>query len=138
VFVAGIYCQQAALVDAFDAISEYFKPFLSPEGLISGDFNLDLLTPASDVLKNICLDFNLTQLISKTTCIHVRNPANSSLIDNTLKNSPYKYLLRVVFANVISDHCPIACIKDTQQKNMNPCIIVCFYYPQEFHDMYCL
>jgi hypothetical protein len=97
--VAGIYSPLTALADVVGTISEYLKPFLSSEYVVLGDYNSDWLTPASDHFKNICLDFNLTQLIAKPTRIHVKNPANFSLIDLILTNSPYKYLSSGVFAN---------------------------------------
>ena len=61
----------------------------------------------SDKLKCMCIDFNLTQLISKPTIIKV-------------KITPIMFLqMKLVFA-FVRDRCPIVCIRDTKLQKMNP------------------
>lgn len=79
--------------------------------MILGDFNLDWLSPISDKLKDFCTELNLTQLINYPTRPNVKNPEKSSLLDIIITNPPHKYIASGVFANIISDHCPIACIR---------------------------
>jgi hypothetical protein len=51
-----MYLLQGSTTLAQAVGTEYFKP-LSSELVVLGDFDLHWLTPASDSLKYICLDF---------------------------------------------------------------------------------
>lgn len=62
-----IYAQQLLRPRLFGIISDLFKPFLISELVVLGDLNLD-----SDQFKNICLEFNSAQLITKPTRINVK------------------------------------------------------------------
>lgn len=64
-------------------------------------------------------------VLRERVCVfNVRNLANSTLIYHILTNSLHKYLFSGVFANDISYHCSIACIRDTKQKkSFDPRII---------------
>jgi hypothetical protein len=111
VFVAGVYHKKK------------FNAQLSSELVVLGYFNLDWLIPISDNFKNICLDLNLTQIITKPTRVKVKNLDRSSLLDFIHTNNPHKYNSVGVFASDLRYHCPIACIRNSRQHNSDPRII---------------
>lgn len=121
--LGGVYRPPSAPPCTLCKLSDILSNYANSELLILGDFNLDWLSPVSDKLKDICTELNLTQLITKPTRPNFKNPVKSTLLDIILTNTPHKYTASGVFANDISDHCPIACIRDTRLKHSDPCII---------------
>ena len=122
--VSAIYRPPNAPQCATAALSSLLADFAHYELIIMGDLNLDWLTSASDDLKDICNDLNLTQLITEPTRPNFKNPAKSSLIDIILTNKPHKYLNGIVFPIDASDHCPIACIRNVNTPKSSPRFIV--------------
>ena len=81
--------------------------FTKSEVIILGDLNYDVEMQASDNLKEMCNDLNLTQLVTKRTWPNPKDPLKSTLIGLTLMDTPEKYISIGVFAQDISDHCPV-------------------------------
>ena len=78
-----------------------------------GDINIDWLSGASESLKEIYSNLNLTQLITKLTRPNLKKPAKSTLIYLILSNKINKLLSVGVFDLRVSDHCPVACIRSS-------------------------
>ncbi len=114
VIVVGIYRPPSADPDAIDKSSEFISEYSSHEMITLGDFNLNWLTSESDYLKEACGNLNLTQLITDSTRPNLENVSKSTLIDLILSNRSDRIGASSVFDLGISDHCPIACIRDTR------------------------
>ena len=86
------------------------------ELLVLGDLNLNWLSDASVHLKNHMCSLNLSQLITELTRPNPKDSAKSTLLDLIFTNKADKYLTCSVFVLGVSDHCPIACIRDVRVK----------------------
>lgn len=78
-----------------------------------GDFNLDWQSSASSYLKEVSGNLGLSQLVREPTRPNPKNVSKSSLIDLIFSNRSDKISACGVFPQGISDHCPIACIRDS-------------------------
>ena len=123
VTVIGAYRPPSAPPCAIDNLVDIFSSFTASEMLIMGDFNLDWDKPISDSLKDMCTNLNLTQLITKPTRPNAQCSSRSSLIDIILTNMPQRYASSGVFPQDVSDHCPIACIRNVKLRRTKPRII---------------
>ena len=112
--VIGFYCPPSVNFDALEHFGKWISSYASSELLSMGDINLDWLSVNSSRLKELCTELNLLDILSKPTRQNVKNPAKSTLIDVILTNKPHKYLACGIFAQYISDHRAIACIRDTR------------------------
>lgn len=88
-----------------------------------GDLNQDWLTSSSDQLKILCNTYNLTQIVNSVTRLNIKYPLKSSLIDLILTNTPHRFNASGIFANYISDHCAIACVRDGKIPKHSPRVI---------------
>ena len=122
--VIGIYRPPAAPPDSLNLLTDLLSSFLNTECLISGDFNWNWLTDASHCFKNACVDLGLTQLISEPTRPNLKYPHKSTLLDLILTNRPEKYTSSGVFPLGVSDHCPVACIRNDKLKRIAPKILI--------------
>lgn len=112
--VSGVYRPPSAPSSALNDLGKVLANFNSSELVILGDLNQDWLTESSSFLKQLCLELDLTQLILHPTRPNTKNPTKSTLIDIILTNRPAKYPQSGVFAQDVSDHCPIACVRLTK------------------------
>jgi hypothetical protein len=53
--------------------------------------------------------------------LNIKYPLKSSLIDLILTNTPHRFNASGIFANDISDHCAIACVRDGKIPKKSPC-----------------
>ncbi|KAL7865358.1 hypothetical protein SRHO_G00106050 [Serrasalmus rhombeus] len=109
----GIYRPPSAPHSAVEELADLLSKFSASELLVLGDFNLKWLSNASDHLKEICGNLNLTQLINEPTRPNLKEPTKSTLIDLILSNKADKITASGVFELGISDHCPIGCIRNS-------------------------
>ena len=70
------------------------------------------------------VELNLIQLVPSPTRPNLKYPDKSTLIDLILTNAPQKYSSVGVFSNDISDHCAVACIRDTRLPKSKPRILI--------------
>ena len=114
IVIIGVYRPPSADSRAIDKLAELISKYSNSELLISGDFNCDWKSNASDYLKEVCGKLNLVQLITETTRPNLKDISRSTLIDLILTNRDDKIMASGVFELGASDHCPIACIRDTR------------------------
>ena len=108
--------------------------FSVDELLVLGDLNLNCLSDASVQFKNLMCSRNLSQLIIEPTRPNPKDFSKSTLLDLIFTNKADKYPTSGVFELGVSDHCPIACIRDVRVKktNLTPpdgMISVCSAFP---------
>ena len=136
----GVYRQPKAKAHAIEKIFDLVSSHGTSEILFMGDINLDWLTNASNSLKNLCNNLDLHQLITVPTRPNIHNLERASLLDIILTNKPHKYKASGVFSLDFSDHCPIACIRDTRQHKTQHRVIVkinfkCFNEESFIYDL---
>ena len=112
--IAGCYRPPSATSEALSSLNKQLLTLDFNEILLTGDFNWDWLSSASDSFKSTCDSFNLTQLIDSPTRPNIKCPEKSSLIDLFLTNTPHKYSDVGIFANDMSDHCAIAVVRQAK------------------------
>ena len=122
--VAGCYRPPSASKDTLSSLSDCLSSIKYNELVLMGDLNWDWLTPASDSFKCFCDSALLTQIIDSPTRPNNKHPEKSTLLDLILTNVPQKYKAIAVFANDVSDHCIIACVRDTKLPKCKPRIIL--------------
>ena len=118
--VTGSYKAPSAPKDSVSFIANVLTEFNSSELVLMGDLNWDWLTSASDGLKGICSELNISQLVNSPTCPTSKLPSKSTLLDLILTNNPHQFSSVGVFANDLSDHCVVACIRDTRLPKASP------------------
>ncbi len=106
VTVVGVYRPPAA-PSAIDEIADLLAPFKDSELIVLGDFDLNWLSSASEYLKEVCGNINLSQIITDPTRTNFKDPSKSSLIDLILMNKKEKIKDSGVFSLGFSNHCPI-------------------------------
>lgn len=79
--VVGIYRPPAAPSSAINEIADLLTPFTDSELIVVGDFNLNWLSSVSQFLKEVCGNFNLSQIITAPTRPNLKDPSKSSLLD---------------------------------------------------------
>lgn len=67
---------------------------------------------------------NFDQLINEPTRPNLKKQSKSTLIDLIFTNRSSKIATTGVFDLGISDHCPIACVRDTHLKKTSSLIVV--------------
>lgn len=120
VTVVGCYRPPSAAADTLLTLSQLLSQLQYSEIVLAGDMNWDWLKPASDGMKGLCSEFNLTQLIASPTRPNPKHPEKSTLIDLLLTNAPHKFSKLGVFANDISDHCTIAAVRNAKIPKSRP------------------
>ena len=123
IVIVGVYRPPSAVPEALQSLSENFSSVSSCETVILGDFNLDWFSPVANEFQDLCLESNLTQLVTESTRPNMKIPSNSSLLDLILTNRPQHYLHTCVFPLDFSDHCPVGCIRDGRRKGAAPLIV---------------
>ena len=113
VVVIGVYRPPSADPRAIDKLAELISQYSNMETLLVGDLNCNWQSNASDYLKEVCGDLNLVQLIKEPTRPNLNDISRSTLIDLIFTNRVDKIIASGVFELGMSDHCPIACIRDT-------------------------
>ena len=99
---------------AIDELGKVLSKYVHSEFTLLGDLNQDWLSGSSSVLKQICIQLDLTQLIQYTTRPNTKKNSKSTLIDIILTNIPLKYPQSGVLTQDISDHSPIVCVRQTK------------------------
>lgn len=113
----GVYRPPSAPSAGISDLAHLISSHLSSEIILLGDLNLDWLSNTSDGRKDLCIDLNLTQLISAPTRPDPANLEKSTLLDLILTNKPHNFKASGVLPLDSSDHCPIACVRNVKQKN---------------------
>lgn len=139
--VVGCYRPPSASKDAFQSISEILHKINDSEFILMGDMNWDWLSGNSDCFKDLCNDLNLVQLINEPTRINPKAEIKSTLLDLIVTNSVHKYTSTAVFCNDVSDHCAVACVRNTKIPKVKPRMILKRHFKsfeqQAFlHDLY--
>ncbi|KAK0145188.1 hypothetical protein N1851_015920 [Merluccius polli] len=138
--VIGCYRPPSATSDSISTLTNLLSKMTSSELLLCGDLNWDWLTEKSASFRLTCDDMNLTQLIDCPTRINAAKTGNDSLLDLFLTNAAHKFSAVGVFPNDLSDHCAIACVRNTRMPKMKGIIILrrCFKHFSEqafLHDL---
>lgn len=102
----------SATVGSLDCIFRLLSQHVNSEFVLMGDLNQDWLTSSSDHLKIRCNIYNLSQIVNSVMGLNIKDPLKSSLIDFILTNTPHRFNASGIFANDISVHCAIACVRD--------------------------
>ena len=87
------------------------------ELVLMGNLNWDWLSANSNSLKNICNELNLIRIYN----IQISRR-------DLLTNTPQKYNDIGVFSNDISDHCTVACARDTKLPKCKPRILIKIHF----------
>ncbi len=111
-----VYRPPSAESQATDTLVNMLSKFSDEELLVLGDLNLNWLSDASLQFKNLMCSLNLSQLIMEPTRPNPKDGSKSTLLDLIFTNKAGKYSSSGVFELVISDHCPIACVRDVRVK----------------------
>lgn len=114
--VIGVYRPPSADASSIDKLADLLSQYSDVEMIIMGDFNLDWLGNNSSYLKEVSGNLNLTQLITEPTRPNLKTNSRSTLIDLIFSNRKDKIVASGVFDLGFSDHCPIACIRNTKLK----------------------
>lgn len=122
--IIGIYRPPSASIKALDQLAELLSIYADSETIILGDFNIDWSSAASGRMKEVAASLNFIQLISEPTRPNLLNPSKSTTIDLIFSNRPDKITNTGVFDLGVSDHCPIACIRDSHLKKAPPRIVI--------------
>lgn len=106
-----------------------------------GDLNWVWLSGTSDCFKELCDSLGLTQLVNAPTRLNPKVQHKSTLLDLIITNVAHKFTSTGIFCNDISDHCVIACVRDTKIPKVKPRFIFKRYFnifeEQAFlHDLY--
>lgn len=112
--IIGCYRPPSAVGGALTALSDILHGFCKSEFVLLGDLNWDFLSPISDPFKEVCDSLNVSQLLNAPTRPNHRDQTKSTLLDVILTNAPHKYTATGIFCNDISDHCVIACVRNTK------------------------
>ena len=110
--VVGVYRPPSADSDTTATLVNMLSEYSADELLVMGDLNLNWLSDVSLQLKELMCDLNLSQLIVAPTRPNLKDHSKSTLIDLIFTNRVDKYPTSGVFELGVSDHCPIACIRD--------------------------
>ena len=110
-YLIGVYRPPSADANSIDRLADIFSQYMDKELIVMGDFNLDWLCDASNYLKEVSGNLGLSQLVMEPTRPNHKNYSRSTLIDQIFSNKCDKVSARGVFAQGISDHCPIACVR---------------------------
>ena len=129
------YRPPSALTQSLGNLTDLISKYTHTELLLLGDLNWDWKSDKSTGFKQQCDSLNLTQIIPSST-----RPDSDTLIDIILTNAVHKYVSVGVFANDLSDHCAIACIRSTKMPKTNGLTIIrrCFKHFSEqafLHDL---
>ena len=134
------YRPPSATSEAMGNIVDLISKCASSETVLLGDLNWDWLTDKSASFKQQCDSLNLTQIIHSPTRLNPARPDGDTLIDIILTNAAHKYVSVGVFANDLSDHCAIACVRNTKLPKTNGLTVIrrCFKHFSEqafLHDL---
>ena len=112
IIIGGIYRPPESNSDYFNLILESIDRACSTnihDIIITGDFNFDMLLDRNNKMKDLLLEFNLTQLIAEPT--HFTEKPSISLIDLIIARNRNNILASGVadpiFPNLKRYHCPI-------------------------------
>uniref|UniRef100_A0A3B3BNA3 Reverse transcriptase domain-containing protein n=1 Tax=Oryzias melastigma TaxID=30732 RepID=A0A3B3BNA3_ORYME len=122
--IMGCYRPPSANSEALSSLFNHVASLNAGEFVLTGDLNLDWLSPKSDNLKSVCDSLNLTQLIDSPTHPNIKNPSKSSLIDLILTDAPHKFTAIGIFANDLSDHCAVATVRNIKLPKTKPRILI--------------
>ena len=117
--VIGIYRPPSTDINTISQLAELISKYSESEVI-----NLDLLSSSSGYLKEVFSGLNFDQIINKPTRPNVNNLSKSTLIDLIFTNRISKISKTGVFKLGISDHCPIACVRDIRFKKTSSHIVV--------------
>lgn len=136
----GCYRPPSAVSETLSSLTELLSNLCKSETILLGDLNWDWLSAKSESFMLICESLNLVQLISSPTRINPSKPDSDTLLDLMLTNMAHKHVAVGVFANDISDHCTIACVRNTKLPKSNGLTVLsrCFkhFSDQAFlHDL---
>lgn len=112
--VVGCYRPPSVTKETIFSLHDVLLNLNDSEVILMGDLNWEWLSPASENIKDLFVSLNLTQLIDTPTRLNPRDHSKSTLLDVIFTNMPHKYTSTAVFCNDVSDHCAIACIRDTK------------------------
>ena len=65
--VIGVYRPPSASVNSLDTLAELSSKYVHLEMIVVGDFNVNWLSGTSEYMRDVFLNFNLTQLITEPT-----------------------------------------------------------------------
>ena len=131
--IVGCYRFPRAVAASVPNLTAILTDLISTEVVVIGDLNLNWLNEQSDSFKADCSDLGLVQLIDSPTRHNPKRPENDSLLDIILTNAPHKFTATGVFADGLSDHCVIGCVRNTRLPKTQGLTIVrrCFKHFSE-------
>lgn len=137
--VVGCYRPPSAVAGATALLSDFLNK-LTNEYVVLGDLNWDWLSSTS-ALRGICDALHLTQLIQSPTRLNIKCMDKSTLLDVILTNAPHKYSATGVFCNDVSDHCMVACVRNTKMIKTRPRFVFkrnykCFNEQAFLHEVF--
>jgi len=106
------------------------------------DLNWDWLSGTSDCFKELCDFLNLAQLINAPKRPNPKVQHKSTLLDLIITNTAHKFNSTGIFCNDVSDHCVIACVRNTKIPKLKPNFLFFKRYFKNFeeqaflHDLY--
>lgn len=112
--IIGCYRPPSAASEALSTLTEVLSKLNNSEIILFCDLNWDWLSDKSENFKLACSSLNLVQLIDSPTRLNPSKPNSDTLLDVILTNRAHKYTAIGVFANDLSDHCAIGCVRNTK------------------------
>ena len=133
--IISVYRPPSAVSETLVNLIELISKYTHTEIVLLGDLNWDWNSDKSTCFKQQCDSLNLSQIINSPT-----RPNSNTLIDIILTNAVHKYVSVGVFANDLSDHCAIACVRSTKMPKSNGLTVIrrCFKHFSEqafLHDL---
>lgn len=112
--IIGCYRPPSAVNETISSWTEVLSNFSVSEIILIGDLNWDWLSDKSDHFKSARNSLNWVQLIDSPTRVNPSKPNCDSFLDVMLTNRAHKYSASGMFANDMSDHCVIGCVRSTK------------------------
>ncbi len=78
------------------------------------------------------------QLSNAQTRLNPKVQHKSTLLDLIITNAAHTFTSTGIFCNDISDHCVIACVRDTKIPKLKPCFIFKRYFSPSLINMFSL
>ena len=118
---------------SIDELESIIKNLPSQDVYISGDYNIDLLSPGSDLNKFEEFLFSNGLIPTMSTATHFKPHCEPSCIDNIVTNSSETIMLSGTLDPIVSHHAPVFCfvgVNNVDESEHKPNIVQKYDYQE--------